>query len=285
MNRYNKLFFLLLLTLGTFASCDPYEEDDINIGNLPEAPTFTASVDPTNANKIVITNTSEGFVDFVWDIDGGIGLVGTPNVSTLSHDTVLFSAMGTYDITLYATKSGGSGTSFSTQTFVIDENAVLECDDKFSLLTNGCTVQCWKLSNIAGAINVGPAELSSEWFSSPEDGHDPSQADDTWCFSFEDVSWTYNNNGSTFSACQGFVEDPAYPVPTGVNFNVVDSGTTFSDYKIILPTGVWMGVEDSGSEYQIVDINENEMILLAPIATCDGTASPGWFTITFVPAN
>lgn len=282
MNRYNKLFFLLLLTLGIFASCDPYEEDDIDIGPLPEAPTFTASVDPDNANKIIITNTSEGFISFVWDITGGIGLEGTPDVSTLGHDTILFSMMGTYDITLHAAKSGGSGTSFSSQTFTIEENAVVECDEKFSLLTNNCTTRCWKLSNVAGAISVGPVELSGEWFASPEDGHDPSQTDDRWCFSFEDFSWVYNNNGSSFSACQGFVEDTAYPVPTGVTYNVVNSGTTFSDYKIVLPTGVWMGVEDSGPEYQIVEINEQEMTLLAPIAPCDGSASPGWFTIKFV---
>lgn len=281
MNRYNKLFFLLLLTLGIFASCDPYEEDDINIGNLPEAPTFTASVDPENANKIVITNTSQGFIEFVWDISGGVGLDGIPNTSILSHDTILFSAMGVYDITLHATKSGGSGTSFSTQSFTITEDAVVECDDKFSTLTNGCTSKCWKLSNVAGAISVGPSELSDEWFASPEDGHDPSQTDDTWCFAFEDFTWTYNNNGSTFSACQGFVDDPNYPVPTGVTYNVLNSGTSFSEFKITLPDGVWMGVEDSGPEYQIVDMNDSELTLLAPIATCDGTASPGWFTIKF----
>lgn len=284
MNHYNKLFFLLLLTLSVFVSCDPFEEDDINIGPLPEAPTFTASVDPDNANKIIITNTSQGFIDFIWDITGGVGLEGTPNVSTLNSDTVLFSTMGTYDITLHATKSGGSGTSYSSQTFTIAEDAVVECDDKFSLLTDGCTSKCWKLSNEAGAISVGPVELSTEWFSSPEDGHDPSQVDDTWCFSFEDFAWTYNNNGSTFSACQGYIEDPNYPVPTGIVFSVLNSGTTFSDYKIVLPEGVWMGVEDSGPEYQIVDINEFEMTLLAPLAPCDGAAS-GWFTIKFEAAN
>lgn len=281
MNRYNKLFFLLLLTLGVFASCDPYEEDDINIGDLPEAPTFTASVDPTNDNKIIITNTSEGFIDFVWDITGGLGLEGTPDISTLNHDTIIFSTMGVYDITLHATKSGGNGTSYATKTFTIAEDAVVECDEKFSDLTGSCTTKCWKLSNVAGAISVGPVELSSEWFSSPENGHDPSQTDDTWCFGFEDLSWTYNNNGSTFSACQGFVEDAAYPVPTGISFNVLNSGTTFSDFKIVLPSGVWMGVEDSGPEYQIVEINESEMTLLAPLAPCDGSEPNGWFTIKF----
>lgn len=281
MKLYNKIFFLALCSIMIF-SCDPYEEDNIDIGQLPEAPTFTMSVDPANANNIIITNTSVGFYDFIWDISGGFGTEGVPNVSILETDTVLYPDMGVYDITLHAAKIGGSGTSFSTQSVTIDQDAAILCDEKFELLTGGCTSRCWKLKDANGSIQVGPEQLSAEWFSST--GLEPTQLDDTWCFDFSDFSWTYINNGSSFSACQGFVEDPAYPVPTGVSFTVLNSGTDFSTYKILLSAPVWMGVEDSGPEYEIVSISDTEMVLLSPIATCDGSASPGWFTLTFVPA-
>lgn len=286
MNTYNKIFFFFLLVVGLCTACDPYEEDDIDIGLLPEAPTFTLSVSPENPNVIVITNTSEGFYDFIWDIPGGIGLAGVPSVSLLDRDSVSYGSMGTYDITLHAAKSGGSGTSFSTQSVTIADDIIIECNEKFDVLTDACTVRCWKLGSNEGAVKVGPAELSGEWYSSPEDGLLAEQADDTWCFSFDGLGWSYANNGATLSPCIGGgapISD--YPVPTGQSFNVLPESGSFADYKIVLGDGIWMGVEDSGPEYQIVEISDNEMILLTTLTPCDGSASPGWFTLTFVPAE
>ena len=51
MNNYNKIFFFCLLVIGLCAACDPYEEDGIDIGLLPEAPTFTATPSADNANR------------------------------------------------------------------------------------------------------------------------------------------------------------------------------------------------------------------------------------------
>ncbi len=279
---YKSIFFFFAVL--AIVACDPREEEGIVLGSLPEPTSFTMSVDPDNANKIIITNTSEGFSEIIWDITGGIGTSGTPNQSTLEHDTVFYPSMGTYDITLHGIKAGGNGTSFSTQTVNIAEDATIECDDSYSNLTNGCTNRCWRLSSAAGSIQVGPTELSGEWYSSPADGLDPSQENDSWCFGFDDLGWTYVNNGDTFSACSGFIPLTDYPVPTGVNYALVPSGTSFSDFQINLPDGVWMGVEDSGPTYQIVSISDTEMVLLAPIDPCDGSASNGWFTLTFIPA-
>lgn len=284
MNYYNKIFFFFLIVVVSCIACDPYEEDSIDIGMLPEEPTFTATVVADNANKIAIVNTSTGFYNFVWDIEGGLGLEGLPNRSTLDSDTITYTSMGTYTITLHAAKVGGNGTSISSQTFIIEENIVVECDEKFEDLTNDCTVQCWTLSDVAGAVKVGPTQLSGEWFTSGQ--LPPEQADDQWCFDFSDLSWTYNNNGATLSACQGNAIDDAYPIPTGENFNVLPSGaSTFSNFKIVLNDGIWMGVEDSGSEYEIVSISDLEMVLLTPLTPCDGSPSPGWFTLTFKPAS
>jgi len=284
MNSYNKIFFFFLLVAGLCIACDPYEEDDIDIGLLPEPPTFTLSVSAENPNVIVIENTSEGFYDFIWDIPGGIGLAGVPSISSLDRDSVSYSTMGTYDITLHATKLGGNGTSSSSKTVVIAEDAVIECNEKFETLTNGCTAQCWKLGSNEGAVKVGPTELSGEWYSSPAGGLLAEQADDRWCFNFEDLAWSYENNGATLSPCIGGGAAIAdYPVPTGQTFNVLTNESSFAEYKIVLGNGIWMGVEDSGPEYQIVEISEDEMVLLTTLTPCDGSASPGWFTLTFVP--
>lgn len=284
MNNYNKIFFFFLLVAGLCTACDPYEEDDIDIGMLPEAPTFTMSVSLEDPNVIVITNTSDGFHDFVWDISGGIGLEGIPGLSNLSHDSISYALMGSYDISLHAMKIGGSGTAVSTQTVTIAEDAPIECDVKFDFLTNGCTTRCWKLGSNEGAVKVGPVELSGEWFTSPAGGLPTEQSDDTWCFNYADLSWSYMNNGATLSPCIGggdIIMD--YPIPSDKTFSVIPNTTSFAVNKIVLESGVWMGVEDSGPEYQVVSITNDEMVLLTTLKPCDGSPSPGWFTLTFVP--
>jgi len=238
-------------------------------------PTFELEALASNPNLIVITSTANGFFDHVWDLPGG-----TPNRSTLSRDTVFYPSAGNYSITLHASKEGGNGTSSTTQAITIDQDAEAVCDDITVLLTGDCTTKCWKLSEEPSSVKVGPVPFSAEWFDSP--GIDPAQANDLWCFTFEGGVHEYINGGDTFSACQGFVVDQNYPVPTGVSYLIADSNSSNSELEIILDEGSWMGVEDTGPSYEIVSISEDEMVLLTPIAPCDGAPSPGWFTLTFV---
>ncbi len=274
--KLNYIIFLFsIILIGTFTSCDSYVEDGIDLPALPDDPTFTLEEDPNNPNRIIVKFSEEGFFSHVWDLPGG-----TPTTSTLNVDTIFYVKAGMYDITLNAAATDGGGTASSTQSIIIAEDAVIECDDNLTLLTDECTSKCWRLAQTPGAISVGPTPLSSEWFSSSD--LDGAQVDDLWCFDFDGAAFRYMNNGNTFSSCANFSVIENYPIPANMTYSVVPSDSEFSSLKILLPEEFWMGVEDSGNEYEIIELSEDQMVLLTTIAPCDGTPSPGWFTLTFL---
>jgi len=271
--NYSKSFIYLSMLVFFFA-CRPEEDTSIDIGSLPDAPQFDVEVLASNPNQVVFTITSNDFFDYVWDIPGG-----TPDKSSKATDTIFYQQAGNYAITLHAAKEGGSGTSSNTKSIVIEQDAEAMCDEITSVLTAECTEKCWKLSPSPGSVIVGPQPFSAEWYNSP--GLDPAQENDRWCLAFEGGSFNYVNGGETFSACQGFIVDPDYPVPAGVSYQILPSSSSNSTLKIVLEEGSWMGVEDTGPEYEIISLTEDELILLTPIKPCDGAPSPGWFTLTF----
>ncbi len=269
--RYIVLFALFL---GIF-SCEPFQEEATDLPPLPEDPTFTVAIDTDNPNKVIVTSTANGFFDHLFSAPNG-----TPNSSELTQDTIFYPRAGTYEITLHASAIGGGGVSSSTQTVSIADDAEVECDANLSLLTDECTTRCWQLANTPGSISVGPTPLSGEWFQSSN--LDPDQDGDKWCFNFTGTELTYEDNGATFSACAGYVAIPNYPVPSDMTWTVLPSGTPNSTYKIVLPDDFWMGVEDSGPEYEIISMTDTDLVVISEIKPCDGTPSPGWFTLTFI---
>jgi hypothetical protein len=270
-----KTIYLLFAACLFFSACEPYLEDGVDLPPLPDAPDFLVEPHPTNPNKFVVTSTEADAFNHVWEMPGG-----APNVSSLAVDTVFFQKAGTYEITLHIAARDGGGTSSATKTVNVAEDAELECDENLSLLTDECTFRCWRLSDQPGSIAVGPIPLSSEWFSSSE--LEGSQADDLWCFQFEGGALDYQNNGVSFSTCAGYAPVENYPIPPDMTYTISPSNSDYSDIKITLSDEYWMGVEDSGPEYEIVQMNENALVLLSAIKPCDGSPSPGWFTITFV---
>lgn len=262
---------LIFIAIG----CTPQEDEGITLGPQPDAPAFSWQVLEDDPNRVAIHMDAVDVFDFVWALPGG-----TPNSSTREFDTIFYATAGQYEITLHGSSTSGNGTSSKTEIVTIAQDATIECDENLDLLTDACSSKCWRISEAPGAIVVGPSPLSSEWFSS--NGIEPTQADDRWCFVFDGAVWDYQNNGSSFSACQGYVEDPNYPVPTGVSFSLLPSDTEYSEYKIVLNSDdAWMGVEDSGPVYEIVSMTEEELVLLTATKPCDGAPSNGWFTLTF----
>ena len=274
--KINYLSSIIILSLvGGSWQCTP-EENDFELGASPAPPTFDLEILPDDPNRVVVQNTTEDVFNLVWDAPGG-----TPNRSTKPVDTIFYASRGTYAISLHAAQRDGSGTSSARASVVIEQDAEIACDETISALTDECTERCWRLTGESGAIQVGPQPLSSEWFSSS--GLESTQLDDLWCFAFEDAVHEYRNNGSSFSACQGYVEDPNYPVPEEVNYQIGPADTDEAELKITLTDPeAWIGVEDSGPEYEIVTLTDTELVLLSRIKPCDGADSPGWFTLHFV---
>lgn len=273
--KFTKYTYLLVFLAIAMFSCEPYQEAGRDLPPLPDAPDFLVEPHPDNPNKFVITSLANGYFNHLWDLPGS-----APPTSSLEVDTAFYQKAGTYEITLHIAASDGGGTASATKTVTVAEDAELECDENLTLLTDGCTFKCWKLSNQPGGIMVGPIPLSGEWFSSS--GLDDSQLDDRWCFEFEGGVFDYQNGGASFSSCAGFLPIEGYPIPPDMTYLISPSNSDFSDLKITLSDEFWMGVEDSGPDYEIVELNENALVLLSAIKPCDGSPSPGWFTLTFV---
>ena len=243
-------------------------------GELPSSPDFTLDAVPGDPNSFVVTSLATGNFSHVWDFEGG-----SPATSRLVSDTVFYKKKGDYTITLHISAADGNGNAYASKDVSVAED-VQGCQLKF--LYEDCAEKCWRLSEVEGSIIVGPDPFSGAWNVSGE--LPVSQSDDIWCFN-EEGDFTYFNNGSSFSACQGYVEDEDYPVPENMTYTYGEEAG-FEGFNLIsLSDNFWMGVEDSGIEYSIVSVSPETMTLLAPIKTCDGTPSPGWFTFIFVVAE
>lgn len=264
------------LVVGLFTQCD--EPEDFSLpGTLPEAPTFIIEPFEDNPNKFWVEDTSVGNFTRVWDF----GDDAMPKASTLKRDSVFFNKMGEYDIKLHISAADGSGTASSQQSVTVTEDAVLGCVGNFALFTEDCTNKCWKLSDEDGSVSVGPIPLSGEWFSST--GLEATQLDDRWCFDAENFTLDYSNGGGTFSACQGFVDDPNYPIPADLTWTYnVGIGWEGTDRIELEQPDMFLAIEDSGPYYDIVSITEDEIVLLTPLKPCDGAPSTGFFTLTFI---
>lgn len=268
-----KIQFLYILIIGTFISCQPFIEDDIELPALPEAPTFTMELDADDPNTVIVTDNSEGFFDRTWSFEGG-----QPMVSKNKQERVFFAKAGEYNITLYTAKEGGGGTSSTSKMVTIAEDATVSCTDPVTFLAGGCeenSEKCWTFSHAAGAVTVGPIPGSGEWFTSTEDGLQAEQYDDAFCFKFEDAIFDYRNNGLTIDPWNGFAPVP-YDPPAGQTWLLNPTGGQNGEMQIVLPEGAFIGVWDSGPIYDVVLLTETQLVLRTPILNVDG-----WFELYF----
>lgn len=268
----NIAILLVFVLLGlTFQACEDQPDYGIE-GNLPDKPEFTIEAVEGDPNSFVVTDLSEGNFSRVWSFAGG-----DPETSTSRTDTVFYNRMGEYEIILNVAGADGSGNAFNTQSVIVEAD-VAGC--QFEMLTEDCTTQCWRLSGEPGGILVGPVPFSGEWFTSPDIVEE--QADDLWCFN-PDGSFEYFNNGATFSSCQGFVAIDDYPIPDNMTWQYT-ANAGLDGANTILIDGIFMGIEDTGPQYDIIEVTEDKMVMLTTITPCDGSPSPGFFTITFFKA-
>jgi hypothetical protein len=127
--------------------------------------------------------------------------------------------------------------------------------------------------------------LSSEWFSSSENGLEPTQYDDSWSF-YPTGEFVYSNSGSTLSPWYGEVDatfEPAY-------FEVSDNGPFFGEPTFSISSMLsnelglvcgWFGTMDSGSEYEVVSLSETSLTVLGEYVDQGCNSLGGFWTLTF----
>ncbi len=267
-----KKYIVFVGLVLAFCACN--EAIDFGLeGELPTKPEFRIESVEGDPNSFVVTDLSEGNFSRVWEFRGG-----APATSTLKSDTVFYNKAGDYNVSLHVASESGSGTAFSTKIINVEAD-VAGCQLLF--LNEDCSRKCWRLSGEPGSVRVGPIPYSGEWYTSPD--ITSSQADDRWCFN-EDGIFEYENFGSTFSSCLGFVDIEDYDIPADMTYSFIPGAGQDGLDRIQL-SALWMGVEDSGNTYDIIEISEDEMMMLTPLKPCDGSPSTGWFTLVFFKAE
>ena len=272
------LFFIAIAGCLIFG-CKPARDDDFQLPGAAAAPQFSVELLSGDSNRVVIKDLSDGNFQRMWTLPGG-----TPKTSTKAIDTVFYDKAGEYAITLFVSKSDGSGTPSATQKIVILNNAPVACGPKLALLTGDCAPggKCWTLSHAAGAVRVGPTYDDYSWFTSAVNGLQAEQYDDGFCFTFENLVFQNKNNVASVNPWNGYQAEAYDPGVSEFSF-LEGTGISGRD-QIVLADDQFMGVWDCDNVLDIVKLTATELVVRGRQREQNGTPKPeGWFQLSFVP--
>lgn len=270
--------YIYLIIAVVFMACDPDRDDDYKLSGKPAQAAMDIRLVEGDSNRVVITDLTEGSFQRLWDLPGGI-----PKTSGRRMDTILYTYAGEYTITLHASGTGG-GTSSVSQKVVIETDVPLECTPKYSLLTGGCGAEgkCWTFTTEAGAVKVGPTDGDFSWYTSPVNGLQDAQYDDSFCFSFTGFVYENRNNGQSVNPWNGYAVEDYQP---GISeFILIEGAGTGGRDQLIIPDDQFMGVWDFDNIMDIQSLTEDMLVLRGRIRQQNGQpAAEGWFELTFIP--
>lgn len=273
------ILFLLALSGLLVAGCQPDRDNDIQLPAAPGAPQFSVEPVAGDSNRWIVRDLSDNNFQRLWNFPGG-----TPKTSDKAVDTVSYAKAGEYEITLYVSKSDGSGTPSASKKVTVLKDAALSCSPQLALLTGDCAPQgkCWTLSHAAGAVKVGPTYDDYSWYTSPVDGLQAEQYDDGFCFTFTGLVFQNKNNAASVDPWDGYKAKAYDP---GVSEFAYLEGTGISGRdQIQLPDDQFMGVWDSDNLLDVVKLTATELVVRARQREQNGTPkAEGWFELHFVP--
>ncbi len=272
------LLFIAISALA-FAGCKPEREDEIQLPPAPAAPDFSIEMVAGDSNRVVVRDLSDGNFQRLWDLPGG-----TPKTSAKALDTIFYNQKGEYVITLFVSKSDGSGSPSASKKVEILTDAPVSCSPKLALLTGDCSPdgKCWTLSHEAGAVKVGPTYDDYSWYTSPVDGLQNEQYDDGFCFTFENLVFENRNNGASVNPWNGYQPEALDP---GLGDFVFLEGTgTLGRDQILLPDDQFTGVWDCDNLLDVMKLTATELIVRGRQREQTGEPkAEGWFELRFAP--
>lgn len=264
-------------------------DDDVSKGALVAS--FTATSTPENPNLFFLDNTTPGAENYTshWQFAAN----GTTLPDTDGLEEAFFASEGSYVITL--TVVSADQTATASQTVTVGATVYSFCNDANAVLlantcANSATGKTWVWSTIAGAYGVGPTSsgiydsadtMDLSWYSHPENGFtepDGSSCvyDDKYVFK-QDENLTYQNlNNNTYQWGWAWANlelglnlpqfaDGCYESPepdTSGWILTYKTSTNGNQYPwLMLTNGATIAYYEGTSEYQIVSITEDVMIL------------------------
>ena len=174
-------------------------------------------------------------------------------------------------------------------TFTYSCGSDIACEGTLALLTGCDNPTIWKFSSEFGALSIGPEPGSSDWYASPANGLYDYQYDDRWILTSAG-EFIYLNNGETMNPFDGYVPTSMTVEPSTYTLDL-EVGIWGTDRILVgdLTTESsamcgWMGVWDSGPMYDIIELTENRLVLLAQQqqSDCVNPEGSGYFTLIFV---
>jgi hypothetical protein len=274
-----KTLFFIALSCIYLAGCKPNRDDDFNLPPTPDAPQFSIEPIAGDSNRWIIKDLTAGTFQRLWDLPGG-----SPKTSVKATDTISYSKAGNYVITLYVSKSDGSGTPSASKSIKLTKDGALACTPQLALLTGDCSPagKCWTLSHEAGAVKVGPSYDDYSWYTSPVNGLQAEQYDDGFCFTFQGLVFQNKNNGASVNPWNAYAPQAYDPGVSEFTY-LTGTGTNGRD-QILLPDNQFMGVWDSDNLLDIVKMTATDLIVRAHQRDQNGAPLPqGWFELHFVP--
>ncbi len=248
----NISFSALFLAVGLlFWACEPALQDKIDIGDAPDAPSFTVTF-PTDANNPVFTNNATGTLAY-WSFSNGTKAEGDVATTYLPKK-------GTYTATLTVYGKGGSNKSTQDVEITIDDPN--SCTDPFLEFLTGCTSKTWKLAPEANALYVGP-DVNTSWWGNPlaeVTGERACQFDDEYTFAASG-DYTYDSKGEVYAentwagvANNGCVADGSLPAGVSAwgsgNHAFTFTGGTNPTITVI-GEGAYIGLAKAGTDGEV----------------------------------
>lgn len=177
--------------------------DTTELGPKPVA-SFTVAPISGQTNKYLLTSTSQNAFRYDWDKANGAGYVGGKAV-----DTVYFPDAGTYKLRLFVYGQSGIDSAAQMLTVATDDPAAIT---PFKILTGNSTKK-WKLAPEAGALWIGPSDLSSAWWQ-----NNTGDVTGRSCLFNDEYTFSKTGNVMTFDSKGDFYvdEEGGVPWPAGM---------------------------------------------------------------------
>ncbi|HEY6504102.1 MAG TPA: hypothetical protein VIZ28_09025 [Chitinophagaceae bacterium] len=274
--RHSLYITTLILSVILFFSCE-YETRDL----LPKpVASFTATPIAGQVNKYLLTSTSQNGFRYDWDKANGAGYKEGKAV-----DTVYFPDAGAYTVRLFL--FGHSGTDSAKQVITVanDDPAALT---PFKMLT-GNNTRKWKLAPEAGALRIGPDEVTTWWQNGVADLTSRSCLfNDEYTFTKAGSTMTFDSKGDFYVDEEGGTPWPAgmpavgcyangaipaqfqawannavftFEVLGNTKLKVTGTGAHLGLYKAGTPPDAALGAPAASVTYDIVSITPTRVVL------------------------
>ncbi len=287
MKNIFKSLVMILMGVFVMTSCDPQDNDDNALGQLPLASQLDFTFTPSAEKPNVVALKNESSLNGVATWDFGNGGKGKGDNVTAS-----FPFKGDYTISMTLYTTGGSTTITKVISITNDDMSLLDTP-MYNALTGGAANlngKTWVFDQyVAGHFGIGPADGSTpSWWSCPADGKlQSSMYTQEFTFIQVGVKMIWKNNGYVYtnSAGKDALGGTAI-VPGAGDFDVEYTPKTSYTYTldevnktITISDGGFFGHYTGTSTYQILKLTDDEMYLKVVSTVEPGN---GWW-YRFVP--